>query len=111
MEKFFKYPRLIVVIIAAITVFLSIWIPRVELDNNNMRFLPEGNYARIITNYIDKTFGGQVMILVGLQRPYQSVFEKEFLERVKEFSDAVETVEFVRDVNSIMSTQYHCCPV
>ena len=106
MEKFFKRPFLVVGIITAITVFFGIQIPRVELDNNNMRFLPEKNQAKIISNYIDENFGGQVIVLVGLERPYQTVFEKKFLAKIREYADAVETVEFVKDINSIMSTQY-----
>ena len=106
MEKLFKRPTLVVGVVVAITVFMAAQIPRVELDNNNMRFLPEGNLARIVSNYTDETFGGQVMILVGLERPYQTIFEKQFLERIREYSRAVETVEFVKLVNSIMSTQY-----
>jgi len=106
MENFLKHPALIVGIIAVITVFFGIQLPRVELDNNNIRFLPNKNQAKIISDYIDNTFGGQVMILVGIERPYRSVFEKGFLGRVKEFVKAVEGVEFVKTINSIMSTQY-----
>ena len=106
MEKLFKRPVLIVVIITAITVFLGLQIIRVKLDNNNMRFLPEENQSRIVSNYIDETFGGQVTILVGLERPYKTVFDREFLERIREFAQAAEAVEFVKSVNSIMSTQY-----
>ena len=106
MKKLFKHPYLIICIVALITIFMGIQIHRVELDNNNMRFLPEKNQARHISNYIDKTFGGHVTILVGLQRPYQTVFEKEFLARIQEYAQVVETVEFVKDINSIMSTQY-----
>ena len=106
MEKFYKHPGLIIGIIAVITVFFGFQIPRVELDNNNMRFVPEDNVARVNANYIDETFGGQVIILVGLERPYQSVFEREFLLRIEEFAQEAEMVEFVKDINSIMSTQY-----
>jgi predicted RND superfamily exporter protein len=106
MKRLFKYPALILGIITAITLFLAVQLPRAELDNNNIRFLPKENRARIISEYIDDTFGGQSMILVGLERPYGNVFEPEFLRRIKDYAGAVETVEFVKDVNSIMSTQY-----
>ena len=106
MEKLYKRPALIVAIIAAITVFLGIQLPRVELDNNNLRFVPENNPARIITEYIDETFGGQVIVLVGLERPFKTIFEKEFLQRIREFSLAVENVALIKSVNSIMSTEY-----
>jgi len=106
MEKLFKHPALIVGIIAVLTVFLGLQLPRAELDNNNIRFLPEKNQAKVISEYIDDTFGGQVMILVGLERRYKTVFEKDFLERIREFSQAVEKVDYIKSVNSIMSTQY-----
>jgi len=106
MEKLFKRPAVIAGIIAAITLFLGIQLPRVELDNNNLRFIPDNNPARIIANYIDDTFGGQVVFLVGLERPFRTVFEKDFLQRIKEFSKAVEGLELVKSINSLMSTQY-----
>jgi predicted RND superfamily exporter protein len=106
MEKLFKRPGLIVGIIALITVFLGLQLPRAELDNNNIRFLPDKNQAKLISEYVDETFGGQVMILVGLERPYRTVFEKSFLGRIRDFSQAVENIEYIKSVNSIMSTQY-----
>jgi len=106
MKKLFKHPALVVGVITIITLFLGLWVPRAELDNNNIRFLPDKNPAKLISEYVDETFGGQVMILVGLERPYRTVFEKAFLTRIRDFSQAVEDIEFVKSVNSIMSTQY-----
>jgi uncharacterized protein len=106
MEKLFKYPALIVGIITLVTVFLGLQLPHAELDNNNIRFLPDKNPAKLISEYVDDTFGGQVMILVGLERPYRTVFEKDFLGRIRDFSQAVENTEYIKSVNSIMSTQY-----
>ena len=106
MEKLFKRPALVAGIILAITVFFCLQIPRAQLDNNNIRFLPDKNPAKKISEYIDDAFGGQIMILVGLERPYRTVFEKDFLERIRIFSDAAENIDYVKSVNSIMSTQY-----
>jgi predicted RND superfamily exporter protein len=106
MEKLFKHPALVVGIITIITLFLGFQLPKAELDNNNIRFLPDKNEAKIISEYIDDTFGGNVMILVGLERPYQTVFEKEFLAKIRDFAQAVENVDLVKSVNSLMSTQY-----
>jgi len=106
LNKIFKYPALAVGVVTLITVFLGLQLPRAELDNNNIRFLPDKNQAKIISEYVDETFGGQVMILVGLERPYRTVFEKSFLERIREFSQAVENIDYIKSVNSLMSTQY-----
>jgi predicted RND superfamily exporter protein len=106
MRKFFRHPALILGAIALITVFFALQLPRVELDNNNMRFLPEKNQARIISEHIDETFGGSVIILIGLERPYGTVLEPALLARIREYSEAVKNIDFAGDVNSIMSTQF-----
>jgi len=106
MEKLLKKPLIIVIVITAITVFLGIQLPRVELDNNNLRFLPNESPAKVISEYIDETFGGQVIILVGLERQFRTVYEKNFLQLIRDFSNAVENVDLVKSINSIMSTQY-----
>ncbi|MDR0706340.1 MAG: MMPL family transporter [Treponema sp.] len=106
MERLYGRPLVIVAVVAAITAFFAAQLPRAELDNNNTKFIPKENEVRVIADYIEETFGSSVMILVGLERPYGTVFEPAFLERIREYSQAIETVEFVKSVNSIMSTQY-----
>ncbi|MDR2783223.1 MAG: MMPL family transporter [Treponema sp.] len=106
MERLYRRPFAIVVVIAAITVFFAAQFPQAEFDNNNTRFIPKENESRVLADYIEETFGSSVMILVGLERPYGTVFDPAFLERIREYSRAIETAEFVKSVNSIMSTQY-----
>ncbi|MCL2276746.1 MAG: efflux RND transporter permease subunit [Treponema sp.] len=106
MEKLFKKPVIILVIVGLVTAFFCVQLPKVELDNNNLRFIPDSNPSRIIAEYIDETFGGQVVILVGLERPFRTIFDREFLQRIRRFSRTVENVSLVKSVNSIMSTQY-----
>lgn len=57
MEKIFKHPKLIVGIIALITVFFALQLPRLVLDNNNFRFLPDKHESRIISDHFEETFG------------------------------------------------------
>ena len=106
MEKLFKHPWALVVIIAAITVFFAAQLPKAELDNNYTRFLPDDNPAMVISDYLEKTFGDEAFILIGLERPYGTVFDREFLLKIRDFENAVETAEFVKDFNSIIRTQY-----
>jgi predicted RND superfamily exporter protein len=106
MKRLFKRPSLVLAVITVITVFFAFQLPRAELDNNNIRFLPREHEARVISAYIDDTFGGNSMILIGLERPYGNVFEPDFLSRIRDFAEAVEGIEFVKDLTSIMSTRY-----
>jgi predicted RND superfamily exporter protein len=106
MEKFFRHPRVIVGVIAAITVFFAIQLPRVELDNNNFRFLPEKLEERLVSDHIEETFGNSVSIFVGLERPMGSVFEPRFLRQIGDYVNRIKEFDFVGNVNSIMTTDY-----
>jgi predicted RND superfamily exporter protein len=105
-EKFFKHPKLMVALIAAITVFFALQLPRIELDNNNFRFLPDDVPARLISDHFEETFGNSVSIMVGLERETGSVFDPSFLTRIQEYVRRIEELEFVGDVSSIMTMDY-----
>jgi predicted RND superfamily exporter protein len=102
----FKYPWLILLVIGIITVFFAFQLPRAELDNNNIRFVPEDDEARVISGNIDDIFGSSLFILVGLERRYGDVFEPAFLGRIREFTARMEEMEIVGKVSSIVSSDY-----
>ncbi|MDR1786485.1 MAG: MMPL family transporter, partial [Spirochaetaceae bacterium] len=105
-EKLLKHPWVVIIVIAAITLFFALQLPKAQLDNNNLRFVPSTDPARIISAKIDDTFGSSLFVLVGLERKYGTVFDRDFLFRIREFEDRVKTLNIVGDVNSIMSTEY-----
>jgi predicted RND superfamily exporter protein len=106
LEKFFRHPWLIVCVIAAVTVFFALQLPRARMDNNPTTFLPGDLPERIIAKHFEAEYGDEVMVMVGLERPYGMVFDSAFLSRIRKFCEAVEEIELVKDTNSIMSTQY-----
>ncbi|GMO25464.1 MAG: MMPL family transporter [Termitinemataceae bacterium] len=106
MRSFFKRPWIIIAVIAGITVFFAFQLPRAELDNNIVHFMPENNPARLTARHLDETFGERVIVFIGLERPYGTVFDRDFLMRIREFTRAAENVELVKDMDSIISTQY-----
>ncbi|MDR3167393.1 MAG: MMPL family transporter, partial [Treponema sp.] len=106
MEKLFKFPRLITAVIAALTVFFALQLFRAELDNNNLRFVPKNDPAQKISTQINEAFGSSLFILVGLERQYGTVFEGDFLARIREFVRRVEEIPIVENVNSLVSTDY-----
>jgi predicted RND superfamily exporter protein len=106
MRIFFKYPWLIIFIIALITVFFAIQFPRAELDNNNFRFVPEDDPALLTSQKIDDTFGSSLFILVGLERPYGTVFEKHFLNRIREYTRSAKSSPIVESISSLIDAEY-----
>jgi predicted RND superfamily exporter protein len=106
LEKFFKHPWVIVGVIAAVTVFFAAQLPKARMDNNMTAFLPKDNPARITTDHLEDQYGDEITIVVGLERPYGTVFDPVFLKRVKEFTEAAEALDLVKNTNSIVSAQY-----
>jgi predicted RND superfamily exporter protein len=106
MEKFFKHPWLVVVIIAAITLFFAAQLPRAQLNNDMASMLPKDNQALITSDWIDDTFGKNEGMFIGLERPYGSVFDRAFLAHIRAFSDAVEEISIVKEVISILTMPY-----
>jgi predicted RND superfamily exporter protein len=93
-------------VVAAITVFFALQMPKAQMDNNLANFLPRDNPARITTDHLEAEYGDEIIIVVGLERPYGTVFDRVFLSRVKEFTKAVEDIELVKNADSLMTTQY-----
>ncbi|GHV90598.1 antibiotic transporter [Spirochaetia bacterium] len=106
LQKFFRRPVLIVAIIGIITVFFALQLPRTELDNNNIRFIPEDDEARVISRYIDDTFGSSNFVLVGLERKYGTVFDGDFISRMQDYIKRIEEIEIVGSINSMVSSDY-----
>ncbi|MDR0586427.1 MAG: hypothetical protein LBG26_04235, partial [Treponema sp.] len=67
MEKFFKYPWVIVGVIATITVFFATQLPRARMDNNMTAFLPADNPARLASKHLDAQYGEEITIILGLE--------------------------------------------
>jgi predicted RND superfamily exporter protein len=106
MEKIYRYPIVILLVIGAITFFFASRLPRIELDNNNFRFISPDDPARRVSEYIDDTFGSSLFILVGLKRHYGDVFEASFLKTIREYVDRVEQIEIIDPVSSIVNADY-----
>ncbi|MDR0411801.1 MAG: MMPL family transporter [Treponema sp.] len=105
-SNIYRRPWLIVGILAVITAFFALQLPKLQLDNNNLRFVPSNDEALEQSRYIDDTFGSSLFILVGLERKFGDVFDREFLQRIKEYTDRIGMIDIVGSVNSIMTTDY-----
>jgi predicted RND superfamily exporter protein len=92
--------------LALITVFFALQLPKVQIDNNTVNFLPKDNPIRVMSDYVDDTFGGSLSLMVGLERPYGTVFDTEFLTTLKRFTNDIEAIPLVDEVNSLITMDY-----
>jgi len=106
MKNIYKYPWLIVAVTAVITIFFCFQLPKAELDNNNLRFVPPDDPALKTSQWIDQMFGSSFFILVGLQRPYGTIFEREFLDSIREYTKIIEEIPVVRSITSVINADY-----
>lgn len=106
MERLFKHPKLIVGIIAALTIFFGIQLPRATLDNNNFRFVPENDPSRLESKSIDDTFGSQIYILVGLERRHGTVLDGDFIAKIRDYGDKIQALPVVDSVSSLVTSDF-----
>jgi len=106
METFFKRPWIIIAVVLLITVFFAAYLPRVDLDNNNLRFVPFDDPALETSRWIDSTFGSSLFILVGLRRDHGTVFDSGLLNKLRDYVEEVKTFSIVKDVVSLVSADY-----
>jgi predicted RND superfamily exporter protein len=105
-EKLLRRPIVFVAAIGLITIFFTFQLPRAELDNNNMRFVPKDDEARLTSDYIEDTFGSSFFMLVALEREDGDIFDPAFINRIREFVARMEEIEITDDINSIVSSDY-----
>ncbi|MFA6508077.1 MAG: MMPL family transporter, partial [Treponemataceae bacterium] len=94
------------VVIALITVFFALQLPKARLDNNNFRFVPEKDPARLESVRIDEIFGSQIYIMVGLERKHGTVLDAEFLKTLRQYTKKLTADPVIGEVTSIVSTDY-----
>jgi len=106
MRKLFTHPWLIVAVIGLITAFFAVQLPHAELDNNNLRFVPSNDSALKTSQWIDENFGSSFFILIGLEREYGTVFDRDFLNRIRDYAEAIQEIPIVKEVTSLISADY-----
>lgn len=106
MERFFRRPPIIVAFIAAATLFFALQLPNAKLDNNNFRFVPENDPARLASVRIDEVFGSQIFVLVGLERLDGTILDSDFLKTLRAYTDKLDGIPVVGEVTSIASADY-----
>ena len=92
--------------ILAITLFFALQIIRLNFDNNNFRFIPKNDPSRISAKKIADIFGEDVPILIGIERRFSTIIDKEFLDEVKQLDEKLKEIELVKNTVLITNTTH-----
>ena len=105
-NKFYKHPVAMLITILAITLFFALQIIRLNFDNNNFRFIPKNDPSRISAKKIADIFGEDVPILIGIERRFSTIIDKEFLDEVKQLDEKLKEIELVKNTVLITNTTH-----
>ena len=105
MEKVFEYVLkirwLIILLVAGITVFLALQIPRIKINSDVLSSLPDDDPDAVLLKKIGAQFGGNKTGMIILES--ENVFTAEVLEHIKQVTDTIKDIEGVSSVTSLTS--------
>lgn len=109
MPSFYKHPTLIIVVCLALTVFFTLQLPKLQMENDAASsFMPKKHpsYAKLIQNEDDFTSTSTVGI--SIETVNSSILTVEDISVIKNITDKIETVENVDLVDSLTNIDYVC---
>lgn len=103
MEKFAefiqRYRAVVLVVVAAITLFFGYQIKDLKVNADVLGYLPKDDVAAMLFSEIGRTYGGNDMLLIGVEA--EDVFSSEALHFLKEVTDSVRSVQGIGYVTSL----------
>ena len=106
LDRFYAKPKLLILIIAVISIFFGLQLPRIQIDNNNFNFIPKNNPARILNDEVAEIFGVETPILLGVERSYNSVFERDFILALRTVENELSAMDGVKRIVSVLNTPH-----
>lgn len=107
-KKILKRPSLIIAVCALVTVFFSLQLPKLKIENDLKEWLDHKNISYIRFHETNRTFGSTNAIGVSLEDPDGNIFTSENLSVLKNISDEIEGLHNVQNVDSLTSIDYVC---
>ncbi|TVR65891.1 MAG: RND family transporter, partial [Spirochaetaceae bacterium] len=106
MNLILNRPRLVIAVTALITLFFALQLPRAQLDNDVMSFVPATHPEKMAMDEIHDTYDATIPMSVGIEFSYGTIFSAEAVELVRALTEALESLEDVRSVTSLTNADY-----
>ncbi len=106
MKKILKHDSLIIIIIALITLFFAFQLPKIEIDNDIMTFLPDDNQSVIVNNKMEDIFGSSDSMIVAVKVKKENIFTSENINLINQMTEELAAVENVDEVTSFSNSDY-----
>ena len=104
--KVTKYPWLVILVTAAITIYFGMQLPNLVFSNDVDKFLPANDPSRLLMDHIEEDFGNSESIVVGFTVKKGTITTGANLAKVAEITEILGLIDSVTDVSSITNTDY-----
>ncbi|MEW8459489.1 MAG: MMPL family transporter, partial [Candidatus Thiodiazotropha endolucinida] len=91
----FRYPKVFLAVIAALTLFFAIQVPKVQMYSDFADLLPQEHEYIKLHNSIRDTFGGANNVVMAVVVNEGDIFSQETLARIHRITQAVDNVSGV----------------
>lgn len=98
-EMIIRLRYAILVLVGAITIFLGIFIKDIQVNPDVIGYHPAGDEAAALFMEIGRQYGGNDLLIVGIES--QDVFTYEMLNLVRKVTDSVRSVSGISSVTSL----------
>lgn len=106
MKKICQYPKIVVTVIALITILLGSNLRNVKIDNDTEKFLPDSHAQRAALDKAEEVFGSLKSMSVGIEVKRESVFTVDTLGVIDTLTKEFEMLDGVHRVQSITNSDY-----
>ncbi|MBW6492128.1 MAG: MMPL family transporter [Lentimicrobium sp.] len=94
-----KFRYVILSIVLLVTLFFGYFLKDLKVDADVLGYLPEGDHAATLFQQIGEKYGGNDMVLIGIES--ENVFTPETLHTIKQITDSVRMVNGIGYVTSL----------
>jgi predicted RND superfamily exporter protein len=89
-----RFPKAVLAILAALTLFFLLQIPRLEVNNNPWDFLPTDTPERVLYDHVVDLFGTKDMVMIAVVAD-EGVIRRETLGKIAELTEAIDTMDIL----------------
>jgi predicted RND superfamily exporter protein len=89
-----RFPKAVLAVLAALTSFFLLQIPRLQVNNNPWDFLPSDTPERVLYDHVVDLFGTKDMVMIAVVSD-QGVVRRDTLRKIAGLTDAIETMDIL----------------
>ncbi|ULQ60787.1 MMPL family transporter [Brucepastera parasyntrophica] len=105
-KRVFRQPWIIITVCLALTVFFSLQLGNVEIDNSLRQYFPQQHESYKRFKAMEDDFGSTEMLSIIIQAKSGTILTPEYLEIIGRITGRAEEADFVNEITSLTNVDY-----